>query len=84
MACPCSRDCSRPCFLEKWTLHFIPYGMKGLTIGVMPAFSTKQYGHILTGGQPDLVEGLIEEDLGECTLTVKWLVVVNRVLDMTR
>ena len=33
----------------------------------------QKYGHLLTGGKPYLVQGLAEEDLGECTLTVKTL-----------
>ncbi len=44
----------------------------------------QQYGHLLTGGKPYLVEGLVEEDLGECTLTVKKLVVVNCLTTMAR
>ncbi len=44
----------------------------------------QKYGHLLTGGKPYFVEGLVEEDLGEYTLTVKRLVVVNRVPNMTR
>lgn len=42
----------------------------------------RQFGHLLTGGKPYLVEGLVEEDFGECTLTVKTLVVVNRLAIM--
>jgi DNA-directed DNA polymerase III PolC len=37
----------------------------------------QHYGHLLTGAMPYIVEGLIEEDLSECTLTVKKLAVVN-------
>ncbi len=33
----------------------------------------QKYGHVLTGGKPYILEGLVEEDLGECTLTVKKL-----------
>ncbi len=44
----------------------------------------QKYGHLLTGGKPYGVKGLVEEDLGECALTVKKLVVVNRVATMAR
>ncbi len=44
----------------------------------------RKYGHVLTGGKPYLVEGLVEEDLGECTLTVKKLAVVNYLGAMQR
>ena len=33
----------------------------------------QKYGQLLTGGKPYIIEGLNEEDLGECTLTVKRL-----------
>ena len=33
--------------------------------------------YLLTGGRPYFVEGLVKEDFGECSLTVKRLVVVN-------
>ncbi len=42
----------------------------------------QKYGHLLTGGKPYVVEGLVEEDLGECTVTVKKLVAVNRLATM--
>jgi len=44
----------------------------------------QKYGHLLTGGKPYIVEGLVEEDLGECTLTVKKLVTVNYLIPMAR
>ncbi|MDA0737533.1 MAG: hypothetical protein O2999_11270 [Nitrospirae bacterium] len=46
----------------------------------MLTFSTKQYGHLLTGGKPYLVEGLGEEDFGECSLTVNKLAAMNYLL----
>jgi len=33
----------------------------------------QMYGHLLTGGKPYIVEGVVEEDFGECTLTVRKL-----------
>lgn len=33
----------------------------------------RRRGHLLTGGKPYIVEGLVEENLGECILTVKRL-----------
>ena len=33
----------------------------------------QKYGHLLTGNKPYIIEGLVEEDLGECTLTVHQL-----------
>jgi len=44
----------------------------------------QKYGHLLTGGKPYVVDGLVEEDLGECTLTAKRLVVVNRLATIER
>ena len=38
----------------------------------------RKYGHLLTGGRPYIIEGLVEENLGECTLTAVKLVVGNR------
>jgi len=37
----------------------------------------QKYGHMLTGGKPYVVEGLVEEDLGECTLTVHRLALIG-------
>lgn len=37
----------------------------------------RKYGPLLTGGRPYIVEGAVEEDLGECTLTVKTLEFVH-------
>jgi len=34
-------------------------------------------GYLLTGGKPYLVEGFVEEDLGECTLTVHQLALIG-------
>ena len=42
----------------------------------------RKYGHLLTGGKPYIVEGLVEEDLGECTLTVKRLEIVRHLVPM--
>jgi len=42
----------------------------------------QKYGHLLTGGKPYLVEGLVEEDLGECTLTVNRLKVLRYLIPM--
>ncbi len=36
--------------------------------------------HLLTGEKPYFVEGLVEEDLGECTLTVKRLEFVRHLV----
>lgn len=44
----------------------------------------QKYGHFLTGGKLYIVEGLVEEALGECTLTVKKLEVVNLFVSHTR
>ncbi len=44
----------------------------------------QQYGHLLTGGKPYIAEGLVEEDLGECTLTVKKLEMVNHLPSRVR
>lgn len=43
----------------------------------------QKYGYLLTGGKPYLVGGLVEDDFGECTLTVKRLEVVNCLATMT-
>lgn len=37
----------------------------------------RTYGHLLTGEKPYLVEGIVEEDLGVCTLTVKKVTVLS-------
>jgi len=42
----------------------------------------QKYGHLLTGGKPYIVEGLVEEDLGECTLTVNRLKVLRYLVPM--
>jgi len=42
----------------------------------------QKYGHLLTSGKPYIVEGLVEEDLGECTLTVKRLEIVHHLVPM--
>ncbi len=42
----------------------------------------QKYGHMLTGGKPYIVEGLVEEDLGECTLTVNRLKVLRYLVPM--
>ena len=42
----------------------------------------QKYGHLLTSGKPYIVEGLVEEDLGECTLTEKRLEIVHHLVPM--
>ena len=37
----------------------------------------QQYGHLLTGSTPYIIEGLVEEDFGECRLTVKTVGIVH-------
>jgi len=44
----------------------------------------RKYGSLLTGGRPYIVDGLVEEDLGECTLTVKKLKVLNHRVTRTK
>jgi error-prone DNA polymerase len=58
--------------------------LTGLYDGTFFPATFQKYGHLLTGRNPYLVEGLVEEDLGECTLTVKKVDVVNHLGTMAR
>ncbi|RMH31169.1 MAG: hypothetical protein D6690_17425, partial [Nitrospirae bacterium] len=44
----------------------------------------RRYGSLLTGGTPYILEGVVEEECGECTLTVSALEVVSQASSLRR